>query len=77
MAAIAKKKAAEAAEVEHYEHTKRVVLYFDLWEAPPSFSTRYLFMKQVLLPKIEFVALQSTLAVCILDHRRSQCCTTI
>lgn len=33
---------------------KKVVMYYDVWELPPSNATRLLFMEQVLLPKIEY-----------------------
>lgn len=33
---------------------KRVVMYYDVWEPPPSNATRLLFMEQVLLPKVEY-----------------------
>ncbi|KAL3662934.1 hypothetical protein V7S43_011880 [Phytophthora oleae] len=37
-----------------YERLKQVVMYYDVWEPPPSNATRLLFMEQVLLPKVEY-----------------------
>ncbi|GMF13550.1 unnamed protein product [Phytophthora lilii] len=33
---------------------QRVVMYYDVWEPPPSNATRVLFMEQVLLPKVDY-----------------------
>lgn len=39
---------------------KRVVVYYNVWEPPPSNATRLLFMEQILLPQLEYdVMLQS------------------
>ncbi|KAI9993343.1 hypothetical protein PInf_015421 [Phytophthora infestans] len=46
--------ARQKEETQRYERLKRVVLYYDVWEPPPSNATRLLFMEQVLLPKIEY-----------------------
>ncbi|KAG7390019.1 hypothetical protein PHYPSEUDO_008981 [Phytophthora pseudosyringae] len=46
--------ARKKEENERYERLKRVVLYYDVWEPPPSNATRLLFMEQVLLPKIDY-----------------------
>ncbi|OQR99686.1 regulator of chromosome condensation (RCC1) [Achlya hypogyna] len=40
---------------------KRVVVYFDQWEPPPSAATRNLFLHQVLLPKLTIAEVQSSL----------------
>ncbi|KAG9413174.1 hypothetical protein AC1031_016193 [Aphanomyces cochlioides] len=53
----------DADEEMRYEKYKRVVVYFDLWDPPPSFSTRLIFMKQVLLPKIDFSTIKASLTV--------------
>ncbi|KAG4064615.1 hypothetical protein PC123_g598 [Phytophthora cactorum] len=46
--------ARQNEENQRYDRLKRVVLYYDVWEPPPSNATRLLFMEQVLLPKIEY-----------------------
>ncbi|KAE9246531.1 hypothetical protein PF004_g4752 [Phytophthora fragariae] len=43
--------ARQNEENQRYERLKRVVMYYDVWEPPPSNATRLLFMEQVLLPK--------------------------
>jgi hypothetical protein len=37
-----------------YERLKKVVKFYDAWEPPPSRATRMLFMEQVLLPRLSF-----------------------
>ncbi|KAE8894166.1 hypothetical protein PF003_g21870 [Phytophthora fragariae] len=46
--------ARQNEENQRYERLKRVVMYYDVWEPPPSNATRLLFMEQVLLPKVEY-----------------------
>ncbi|OQS03440.1 hypothetical protein THRCLA_04258, partial [Thraustotheca clavata] len=58
---VAELKYREEQEIKQYEKYKRVVMYFDLWEPPPSTSTRVLFLHQVLLPKITVSEIQSSL----------------
>lgn len=52
--------ARQQEENELYESFKRVVIYYNVWEPPPSNATRLLFMEQILLPQLEYdVMLQS------------------
>ncbi|ETI47352.1 hypothetical protein, variant 1 [Phytophthora nicotianae P1569] len=46
--------ARQNEENQRYERLKRVAMYYDVWEPPPSNATRLLFMEQVVLPKIEY-----------------------
>lgn len=52
--------ARQQEEDDRYESFKRVVIYYNVWEPPPSNATRLLFMEQILLPQLEYdVMLQS------------------
>ncbi|KAG7398420.1 hypothetical protein PHYBOEH_011122 [Phytophthora boehmeriae] len=52
--------ARQNEETLRYERLKRVVMYYDVWEPPPSNTTRLLFMEQVLLPKVEYEQLMTS-----------------
>ncbi|ETW10154.1 hypothetical protein H310_00524 [Aphanomyces invadans] len=51
---LEEKRLRDLHEDEQYEKHKRVVLYYDKWDPPPSFSTRIIYMQQVLLPKVDY-----------------------
>ncbi|ETV87748.1 hypothetical protein H257_01218 [Aphanomyces astaci] len=55
------KRVRELAEDAQYEKHKRVVLYYDKWDPPPSYSTRIIYMHQVLLPKLDHKNLHSSI----------------
>lgn len=44
----------------HLSSLKRVVVYYGVWEPPPSNATRFLFMEQVLVPKLDFEAMRQS-----------------
>ncbi|TYZ63340.1 hypothetical protein PybrP1_012879 [[Pythium] brassicae (nom. inval.)] len=45
---------------QRYETLKRVVVYYGVWEPPPSNATRFLFMEQVLVPKLDFEVMRQS-----------------
>jgi hypothetical protein len=49
------------AEDAKFERQKKVTCYYDVWEPPSSNSTRFLFMEQILLPRLDFDDMMNSL----------------
>jgi hypothetical protein len=50
----------EREQDECYAKLKSVVIYYDLWEPPPSNATRLQFMNHVLVPRLDFTTMQKS-----------------